>query len=65
MNDREPDIFIDEQLSPRDHFALAALTGTFARCHIREDDLKEMAKDCYRIADAMCEARKDADDLPR
>ncbi|MET0375647.1 MAG: hypothetical protein ABW128_15495 [Rhizorhabdus sp.] len=40
----------------RDRFAMAALTGLYARGGV-EAPMEEMAKDCYRIADAMLRAR--------
>lgn len=42
----------------RDVFACAALTGILSRCEVGSNQLKVMAEDCYRIADAMLAARK-------
>lgn len=56
---RKEEIARDELLYFRDHFAMAALVGLLANDHA---DLEptDIAKDAYLYADAMLEARREA-----
>lgn len=51
-------IHVEEQGSLRDTFAVGALTGIMMRCQIADSELKTMAGDCYKIADALMAARR-------
>lgn len=51
-------IYVEEQPSLRDTFAVGALTGIMMRCQIADAELKTMTTDCYKIADAMMLARR-------
>jgi len=48
----------DEDMTIRDYFATAAMSGFLATDYFRGRPFNLVAEDAYRVADAMMEARK-------
>jgi len=60
-DDREPSLDTDATETLRDRFAMQALSGMIAVYHAVDGvNPKQMAQDCYEIADAMMAERKKA-----
>jgi hypothetical protein len=49
---------LDNEITLRDQFAMAALTGVVASSKFSTRETEDSASFCYEIADAMLEARK-------